>query len=170
LSNLFLSITATRPIKVTETAPSDSESIRKAKKELESQKTGRVTTVAVVMKIFKKTKGSLRSATQRSSHLALNAKDLASKKTKLKLKSAKVRPVRAINSLTAIRVLAGTKNSRPVGFYSRNSTKSTLNHKHNNPQHYHHGGAVCPSYGVGSMDPPDRTRVTSSEGVGRGGW
>ena len=74
-----------------------------------------------------------------------------------------------INSLTAIRVLAGTKNSRPVGFYSRNSTKSTLNHKHNNPQHYHHGGAVCPSYGVGSMDPPDRTRVTSSEGVGRGG-
>ena len=73
-----------------------------------------------------------------------------------------------LNSLTAIRVLAGTKNSRPVGFYSRNSTKSTLNHKHNNPQHYHHGGAVCPSYGVGSMDPPDRTRVTSSEGVGRG--
>ena len=38
------------------------------------------------------------------------------------------------NSLTAIRVLAGTKNSRPVGFYSRNSTKSTINHKHNNPQ------------------------------------
>jgi len=63
----------------------------------------------------------------------------------------------------------GTKNSRPVGFYSRNSTKSTFNHKHNNPQHYHHGGAVCPSYGVGSMDPLDRTRVTSSEGVGRGG-
>ena len=74
-----------------------------------------------------------------------------------------------INSLTAIRVLAGTKNSRPVGFYSRNSTKSTFNHKHNNPQHYHHGGAVCPFYGVGYMDPPDQTRVNSSEGVGRGG-
>jgi hypothetical protein len=74
-----------------------------------------------------------------------------------------------INSLTAIRVLAGTKNSRPVGFYSRNSTKSTFKHKHNNPLHYHHGGAVCPSYGVGSMDPPDRTWVTSSEGFGRGG-
>jgi hypothetical protein len=38
------------------------------------------------------------------------------------------------NSLTAIRVLAGTTNSRPVGFYSRNSTKSTVNHKHNNPR------------------------------------
>jgi hypothetical protein len=32
-----------------------------------------------------------------------------------------------VNSLTAIRALAGTKNSRPVGFYSRNSTKSTVN-------------------------------------------
>ena len=32
-----------------------------------------------------------------------------------------------INSLTAIRVLAGTKYSRPVGLYSRNNTKSTVN-------------------------------------------
>jgi hypothetical protein len=32
-----------------------------------------------------------------------------------------------------IRVLAGTKNSRPVGFYSRNSTKSTVKPQHNNP-------------------------------------
>jgi hypothetical protein len=32
-----------------------------------------------------------------------------------------------LNSLTAIRVLAGTKNSRPVGFYCRNSRKSTVN-------------------------------------------
>jgi hypothetical protein len=39
-----------------------------------------------------------------------------------------------INSLTAKSVPAGTKNSRPVGFYSRNSTESTLHHKHNNPQ------------------------------------
>jgi ribosomal protein L34 len=31
------------------------------------------------------------------------------------------------NSLTAKSVPAGTKNSRPVGFYSRNSTKSTVN-------------------------------------------
>ena len=30
------------------------------------------------------------------------------------------------------------------------------------------GGAVRPSYGVGSMDPPDRTRVISSKEVGRG--
>ena len=35
-------------------------------------------------------------------------------------------------------------------------------------KHHHHGGAFCPSYGVGSMDTPDRTWVTSSEGVGQG--
>jgi hypothetical protein len=39
-----------------------------------------------------------------------------------------------VNSLTAIRVLAGTKNSRPVGFYSRNSTKSTINPNTTIPQ------------------------------------
>jgi hypothetical protein len=39
-----------------------------------------------------------------------------------------------LNSLTAKSVPAGTKNIRPVGFYSRNSTESTLHHKHNNPQ------------------------------------
>jgi hypothetical protein len=72
------------------------------------------------------------------------------------------------NSITAIRVLVGTKNSRPVGFYSRNSTKSTVNPNTTIHKHYHHGGAVCPSFGVGSMDPPDRTRRPSSEGVGRG--
>jgi hypothetical protein len=38
------------------------------------------------------------------------------------------------NSLTAIRVLAGTKNSCPVGFYSRNSTKSTVNPNTTIPQ------------------------------------
>ena len=38
------------------------------------------------------------------------------------------------NSLTAIRVLAGKKNSRPVGFYSRNSTKSTVNPNTTIPQ------------------------------------
>ncbi len=42
---------------------------------------------------FKKTKGSLRSATKKSSYLALKSKDLASKRTKLELKSAKTRPV-----------------------------------------------------------------------------
>jgi hypothetical protein len=39
-----------------------------------------------------------------------------------------------LNSLTAIRVLAGTKNSRPVGFYSRNSRKSTVNPNTTIPQ------------------------------------
>ena len=68
-----------------------------------------------------------------------------------------------------IRVWAGTNNSRPLGFlrYAVGivrkilSTRTQLSHKH-----HHHGGAVCPSYGVVSMDTPDRTRVTSSEGVG----
>ena len=40
----------------------------------------------------------------------------------------------ALNSLTAIRVLAGTKNFRPVGFYCRNSTKSTVNPNTTIPQ------------------------------------
>ena len=61
------------------------------------------------------------------------------------------------------------KNSRPVGFYSRNSTKSTVNPNTTVNEHYHHGGAVRPSFGVESMDPPDRTHLPSSEGVGRGG-
>jgi len=74
-----------------------------------------------------------------------------------------------VNSLTTIRVLAETKNSRPIGFYSRNSTKSTVNPNTTIHKHYHHGGAVRPSFGVGSIDPPDRTRRPSSEGVGWGG-
>jgi hypothetical protein len=40
----------------------------------------------------------------------------------------------SLNSLTARRVLAGTKNSRPVGFYSRNSTKCTVNPNTTIPQ------------------------------------
>jgi hypothetical protein len=42
------------------------------------------------------------------------------------------------------------------------STTNTTIHKH-----HHHGGAVCPSYGVGSMDPLDLMVVTSLEGVGQ---
>ena len=34
-------------------------------------------------------------------------------------------------------------------------------------KHHHNGSAVCPSYGVISMDTPDRTRVTYSKGVGQ---
>ena len=74
-----------------------------------------------------------------------------------------------VNSLPAKSCYGGETPQNPVGFYSRNSTESTLHHKHNNHKHHHHGGAVCPSYGVGSMDTPDRTRRPSSEGVGREG-
>ena len=80
---------------------------------------------------------------------------------------ADMRPQR-LNSKTAKFCYGGEKLRNLVGFYSRNSTESTLQCKHNNHKHHHHGGAVCPSYGVGSMDTPDRTRVTSSKGVGRG--
>jgi hypothetical protein len=47
------------------------------------------------------------------------------------------------------------------------STTNTTIHKH-----HHHGGAVRPSYGMGLMDPPDLTQVTSSKEVGQGhlGW
>ena len=42
-------------------------------------------------------------------------------------------------------------------------TRAQLSHKH-----HHHGGAIDPSYGVLTMDTPDRMQATSSEGVGRG--
>jgi hypothetical protein len=47
------------------------------------------------------------------------------------------------------------------------STTNTTIHKH-----HHHGRAVRPSYGVGLMDLPDPTQITSSKGVGQGrlGW
>jgi hypothetical protein len=38
------------------------------------------------------------------------------------------------------------------------STTNKQSHKH-----HHHGGAVGPSYGVGSMDPPNLMQVTSSK-------
>jgi hypothetical protein len=34
-------------------------------------------------------------------------------------------------------------------------------------KHHHHGGAICPSYNVGYMDPPDLMVVTSLKGVGQ---
>jgi hypothetical protein len=40
-------------------------------------------------------------------------------------------------------------------------TRTQLSHKH-----HHHGGAICPSYGVVSLDTPDRTWATFLEGVG----
>ena len=41
------------------------------------------------------------------------------------------------------------------------STQTQPSHKH-----HHHGGDVCPSYGVLTMDAPNQTRATPSEGVG----
>ena len=42
------------------------------------------------------------------------------------------------------------------------STQTQLSHKR-----HHHGGAVCLSYGVVSLDMPNQMRATSSEGVGQ---
>ena len=42
------------------------------------------------------------------------------------------------------------------------STQTQLTHKH-----HQHGGAVFPSYGVVSLDTPDRMRATTSERVGQ---
>jgi hypothetical protein len=41
------------------------------------------------------------------------------------------------------------------------TTNTTIN------KHHHHGGAIHPSYNVGSMDPPDLMVVTSLEGAGQ---
>ena len=73
-----------------------------------------------------------------------------------------------ITAITPIRVRAGMKKLPPrriptVGIVRKVvlSTRTQLTHKH-----HHRGGAVCPSYGSVSLDTPDRTRATSSEGVG----
>ena len=74
-----MSTTATHPIKVAETAPSDVSDTRGDVNELESLEMGKVTAVATVMTIFKKINGSLRSTTNKGSYLAPNSKDLVSK-------------------------------------------------------------------------------------------
>jgi hypothetical protein len=73
-----------------------------------------------------------------------------------------------LNSLTAIRFQREQKvpscRIPMVGIVQKvPSTTNTTIHKH-----HHHGRAVCLSYGVGLMDPPDPMQVTSSERVGQG--
>jgi len=74
---------------------------------------------------------------------------------------------RAVNSLTH-KGSGGNEKLPPrriptVGIVRKvPSTQTQLSHKH-----HHHGGAVSPSYGVLTMYTPDRTRATSSEGVGQ---
>ena len=90
-----MSTTATRPIKVADTAPVDVSDTRVVVNEIKGLETGKVTAVAAIMTVFKKLDGSLRSTTKKGSYIAPNSKDLASKKTKSKLNSAKTRPARA---------------------------------------------------------------------------
>ncbi len=73
-----------------------------------------------------------------------------------------------LNSLTAIRFRREQKHPPcriPMVEIVQKvpSTTNTTFHKH-----HHHGKAVCPSYGMGLMDLPNPTQVTSSEGVGWG--
>ena len=58
-----MSTTATRPIKVADTAPGDVSNTRSVVNEIKSPETGKVTAVAAVMTVFKKNKGSSRSTT-----------------------------------------------------------------------------------------------------------
>jgi len=37
-------------------------------------------------------------------------------------------------------------------------------------KHHHHGGAVCPSYGMGSMDLPGLTQVPLLKGSAKGAY
>jgi hypothetical protein len=67
------------------------------------------------------------------------------------------------NSLTPMAMGSAPHRIPTVGIVRKvPSTRTQLSHKH-----HHHGDAVCPSYGVLTMDTPDRTRATSSEGVGK---
>jgi hypothetical protein len=73
-----------------------------------------------------------------------------------------------LNSLTAIRfwweqkLLPCSTTTVGIGQKAPSTTNTTI-HKH-----HHHGRAVRPSYGVGSMDPLNPMQVTSSKGVGQG--
>jgi hypothetical protein len=74
----------------------------------------------------------------------------------------------AVNSLTAIRFWQEQKRLShripTIEIVQKvPSTTNTTIHKH-----HHHSRAICHSYGVGSMDLPNPTQVTSSKGVGQG--
>jgi hypothetical protein len=86
------------------------------------------------MTVFKKVKGSLRSTTKKSSYLAPNLKDLASKKTKLELNSARTRRARTIKPKLsrstgliarkkAIRVLLDSGSSGDLLFIKKGASK-----------------------------------------------
>jgi hypothetical protein len=129
-----LSTTATRPIKVAETAPSDVSDTRGVVNEIKSLEAGKVTAVAAITTVFKKISGSLRSTTKKSSYLAPKSKELASKKNKSKLNPAKTRPARAtkprlgrstglVARKKAIRVLLDSGFSGDLLFTKRGASK-----------------------------------------------
>ena len=75
------------------------------------------------------------------------------------------------NELTAFSLfkdLGRNKKLSPHGITTvRIIRKSTVDANTTIHKHHHHGGFVCPSYGVGSMDLPDLMQGTSLEGVGQ---
>jgi hypothetical protein len=87
-----LSTAAPRPIKVTDTAPNIQDRIRAVEITNKSSKTGKVTAVIAIMRIFcKKNKNSVALICKKNAS-ALNSKKLALNKTKLKQNHAKSRP------------------------------------------------------------------------------
>ncbi len=70
-----------------------------------------------------------------------------------------------LNSLTAKSVLAGTKNSRPVGFYGRNSTFFLVSTTHK--QHHHGELPPPPAAQILQLDPIRRT-PDAEERLGEG--
>ncbi len=85
-------------------------------------------------------------------------------------------PLKSLTPFGFGKVWGVTKNFRAVTkilplrrFPTVGIVRKVPSTQHNSPhKHHHHGGTVCPYYGVISVDLPDRTRATSSEGVGRG--
>ena len=158
-----MSTTATHPIKVADTAPGGVSTTRSVVKEIESPETVKVTAVAAVMTVFKKINGSLRSTTTEGSYLAPKSKDLATKRTKLGLNSAKTRPARAtkpklshssglIASKKAIRVLLDSGSSGDLLFLEKGASKCIPSVKRATPQSWSTSNGTFFTKKVGSIE------------------
>ena len=64
--------------------------------------------------------------------------------------------------------LGGYEKLLPRRFPTVGIVRKSLSTPPQQSHKYHqHGGAVCPSYGMVSMDTPNQMQLISSEGVGR---
>ncbi len=75
----------------------------------------------------------------------------------------------SINSLTALCLLAGTKNSDPTAFSHRNQYKKDKKHKHNyNHNHPHHDKLLAPPVMWILYLLPVQCKHNVDEGLGEG--